>query len=92
MPSAGHTLYPDVLFFSHGSVVSGKKNGGGGAEHCECVLLLILSVKKENSPEGPCHKQKEFMKTTEMDGRVRTRELDPEDLESREGLREKIQV
>ena len=90
MPSAGHTLYPDVLFFSHGSVVFRKKNGG--AERCDCVLLLILAVKKENSPESPCHKQKEFMKTTEIDGRVRTRELDPEDLESREGLREKIQV
>lgn len=32
------------------------------------------------------------MKTTEIDGRVRTRELDPEDLESHEVLREKIQV
>ena len=65
---------------------------GGGAGHCDCVLLLILGVEKENSPEGPYHKQKEFMKTTEIDGRVRTRELDPEDLESHEVLREKIQV
>lgn len=64
----------------------------GGAGHCDCVLLLILAVKKENSPEGPHHKQKEFMTTTETDGRVRTRELDPEDLESHEVLREKIQV
>lgn len=45
-----------------------KRVGGGGA----VIVALLLAVKQENSPEGPHHKQKGFMKTTEIDGRVRT--------------------
>lgn len=37
----------------------------------DCGCVLVLSVNQENSPEGPCNKHKEFIKTTERDKRVR---------------------
>lgn len=49
----------------------GKKAMGGVGIWYDCVLLL---VNQENSSEVPYNKQKEFIKITEKDGRVRTRD------------------
>lgn len=57
---------------------------GMGVGDCDCVLLL--AVDQENSPEGAYRKHKEFMKTTERNGRVRIGDLDPEGLESHKEL------
>ena len=62
-----------------------KKGALRGLGWGRCACVLLLAVNRENSPEGAHNEQKEFMKTTERDGRESEgRTLDPEGLASRE--------